>query len=272
MTPEENKEITTQAVLNQDQLNLIKSSIAKGATDDELKLFLHQCSRLGLDPLAKQVHFVKYGNNPGTVVIGVDGFRLVAARTGKHDGTERGVLRDKDGKVTYGWAKIFRKDWSHPAYEEVPIDEYYKTGYNGKPSMWDKMPETMIKKVAEVAALRMAFPAEFSGIYSHEEMDQAHTTPSKTEVTEVLAPDQYGAYVISFGKFKGMRIDALEIQELENYFGFIEQSAKESGKKPFGAVLDFLNHAEGYLAVRYKGLKGENVNETDDAALGGGAA
>jgi len=35
------------------------------------------------------------------------------------------------------------------------------------------MPETMIKKVAEAAALRMAFPEDLSGIYSHEEMHRA---------------------------------------------------------------------------------------------------
>ncbi|MGE0527859.1 MAG: phage recombination protein Bet, partial [Bdellovibrionales bacterium] len=137
----------------QEQLELIKATVAKGATDNELKLFLYRCKNMGLDPLKPgMVHFVKYGSNPGTIIVGIEGFRSKAARTGKLAGIKRGVLRDAKGKCVGGWCEVYRSDWQHPAREEVSLAEY-----NTGKSQWAKMPETMIKKVAEVAALRMAF-------------------------------------------------------------------------------------------------------------------
>jgi phage recombination protein Bet len=152
-----------------EQLELIKSTVAKGATNDELKLFLYRAINLGLDPMKPGlIYFIKYGNSPGTVVVGLDGFRSIAAKSGLHSGTERGVTRDDNGKLISAWCKVYRKDWNHPAFEEVPLSEY-----NTGKALWQKMPETMLKKVAECAALRMAFPDALGGVYEPSEMDQA---------------------------------------------------------------------------------------------------
>ena len=166
--PDSGLELTT------DQIDLIKRTVAKNATDDELKLFLHRAKNLGLDPLRPgEIHFVKYGSGSGSIIIGIEGFRAIAASTGLHTGTKRGLMHDDKGKLTGAWAEVYRKDWEHPARDEVLLREY-STGRN----MWQKMPATMIKKVAEVAALRMAFSRNLAGLYSHEEMDQATQQPS----------------------------------------------------------------------------------------------
>lgn len=158
--------ITVQPEFNQEQLSLIKATVAKGATDDELKLFLYRCKNMGLDPLKPGlVHFVKYGSNPGSVIVGIDGIRARAHKTGKISGIKRGVLKDESGKLVGGWCEVYRSDWQHPAREEVSLAEYD----TGK-AQWATKKETMIKKVAEVAALRMACPEELGGIYAEEEM------------------------------------------------------------------------------------------------------
>lgn len=163
------KELITQNEFTNEQLELIKSTVAKGATNDELKLFLYRAKNMGLDPLkVGQIYFVKYGNNPGTIIIGLDGFRAIAGKSNKHSGTERGVTRNAEGRCISAWCKVYRHDWQHAAFEEVSMSEY-----NTGKAKWASMPETMLKKVAECAALRMAFPDQLGEAYSEEEMDQA---------------------------------------------------------------------------------------------------
>jgi phage recombination protein Bet len=165
--------LSVQADLTPEQMRLVTEVIAKNATPDELKLFLYRCKSLGLDPLKPgQIYFIKYGSGPGTIVVGIEGFRAKANRTGKLSGIKRGALRDEKGVCVGAWAEVYRSDWQHPAREEVPLSEY-----NTNRGNWQKMPETMIKKVAEAAALRMAFPDDLGGVYTQEEMEQAERTP-----------------------------------------------------------------------------------------------
>jgi phage recombination protein Bet len=164
--PEQNQDIASR--FNPEELQLITDTVAKGATPDELRLFLHRCNLLHLNPLKPgQIHFVKYSaSSPGTIVVGIEGFRSLAARTGKLSGISRGAIRE-GGKLIGAWAEVTRSDWKNPAREEVPLSEY-----NTGKGPWAKMPETMIKKVAEAAALRMAFPDDLGGVYERSEMNQ----------------------------------------------------------------------------------------------------
>ncbi len=172
---------------SQDQIALIRKTIAPSASAQEFDLFIYRCKHMDLDPLKPgQIHFVKYGQSPGAIIVGIEGFRVRAAKTGKHSGTKRGVLRDESGRCVGAWCEIYRSDWTHPAREEVSLGEY-----NTGKAQWAKMPETMIKKVAECAALRMAFPDELGGLYSNEEMDQAEprdVSPPQEQPKETSKP------------------------------------------------------------------------------------
>lgn len=164
---------------NREQVDLIKSVVAKDATDDELKLFLYQAQRTGLDPLAKQLYFQKHRNNKTgkdqmTIITAIDGYRLIAARTGLHAGTDDPVFDDEDkpskASVTvYKLVGGIRAPFTATARwnEYVPQHNF----------MWNKMPCLMLGKCAEALALRKAFPAELSGLYVAEEMHQAEDDP-----------------------------------------------------------------------------------------------
>ena len=168
----------------QDKIDLIKSTVAKGATDDELALFLHQANKAGLDPLARQIHFVKRKNS-GTIQVGIDGLRAIADRTKCYAPGEESFEYNKDSTLYPVKATVSIKKFAQNTWHELSCTarwvEYAAYYGNNLGNMWNKFPETMLAKCAEAKALRKAFPAQLSGLYTHEEMHQADSDPTSPQ-------------------------------------------------------------------------------------------
>lgn len=168
-----------------DQIALIKSQIAPKATDDELKLFVYQAKRTGLDPLARQIYAIhrkaKVNDNwieKMTIQTSIDGFRVIAERSGDYAGQdEPEFINDASSSLDCAKVKVyrFRNDVRYLAAVGVAYwKEYVQTDRDGKPTgLWAKMPHTMLSKVAEALALRKAYPQDLSGLYTGDEMEQS---------------------------------------------------------------------------------------------------
>lgn len=179
----------------EDKIALIKQTIAKGCTNDELELFMHSCKRLGLDPISKQIYAIKRGNVM-TIQTSIDGYRLIADRSGKYmPGREPTYAYDNTGRLVSATSYV-KKMGPDGTWHEV-ASTAFMAEYDGGVNLWKKMPHVMLAKCAETAALRRAFPAEMSGIYTDEEMSQADAHVDKRtgevkaiEIVEYVTQEQ----------------------------------------------------------------------------------
>lgn len=175
--------LMTPGNFSPEQLQLLKNTICRGLTDEQLQLFLYACIRTGLDPFMKQIHPLlhndkKLGKKVLTIMTGIDGYRLIAERTGKYSpGREPSFTYDDNGNVFSSTAYI-KKMTSDGTWHEIAatafFSEYAKRDYNGNvTAFWQDMPHNQLAKCAESLCLRKGFPADLSGIYTKEEMEQA---------------------------------------------------------------------------------------------------
>jgi len=153
-----------------DEIDTIKSVLGFRMSDIDLKVFLHICRKTNLCPIRRQIYAIPRGNKM-TVQTSIDGFRLIAERTGCYaPGRTSQFHYDDKGNLLAATAyvkKLAGGVW-HEVGEQALLCEYL-----GQTPFWKKMPSVMLSKVAEMRALRRAFPDALSGLLGDEEMDQA---------------------------------------------------------------------------------------------------
>ena len=182
----------------------VRNTLTRGngkITDQEVAMFLRTCQAKKLDPLENgEVWLIKYDDKaPASMVVGYHAYVRRAERNPDYRGYKAGVvvIRKgkeepvyKEGSAVYkqigetligGWCKVYRAfgDRIDETYAEVSLDEYS----TGK-SNWNVKPATMIRKCAIAQAFRGAFPNDYEGLYTEDEMIASGAIPSTFETTD----------------------------------------------------------------------------------------
>jgi phage recombination protein Bet len=164
----------TAALMEFAGLTWMEGQNRKFAPTGIMAAFIQACGRTGLDPTAKQIYAAQMGGK-WTVLVGVDGMRLVAQRTGEYDGqdpiewqaSEGGPWTTTPPKAPYAARiRIYRKGVGRPLEQTVTMAEF-----GGKGGNWTTRPGHMLGIRAETHGFRRLFPMELSGLYTAEDVD-----------------------------------------------------------------------------------------------------
>lgn len=195
-------------VLTPEEVELVKKQFfPPGTSDLEFKYCMSVAHNLGLNPITKEIHFVrrkvKLPNGQWVEkvepLVGRDGYLTIAHRSGHFDGMtttsciKKVPRRMANGEFQYiddlvATSTVYSKVLNHPVVVEVAFHEYVGKANDGKiTKMWDEKGDTMIKKVADSQGLRKAF--NINGVYAAEEIGVGEINADGNLVIDVGACD-----------------------------------------------------------------------------------
>lgn len=181
---------------------IVRDFLVKGGgnvSDQDLVQFISICKFNALNPFLGEAYLVKFGSSPASMIVSKEALMKRADACPDYEGIQAGIIvRHKDGgiedvegsffcpgdELLGGWARVHRKDRKFPFVARVSLAEY-----NKKQSTWNEKPSTMIRKVAEVQALREAFPAQLGAMYTAEERNAEDAT--YTEVVDEVQKEKH---------------------------------------------------------------------------------
>lgn len=168
----EKLELMTGSVYTKEQIAVIANTVAKGCSATELGHFLSVAKHTNLNPFMKEIWC--YKDKVGNLIImaGRDGFLHIAQRSPRWTGMISSEVYENDffevdvikgevqhrpnykdrGNILGAYCIIRPKGIEHATYEWAAIKDYDKGQF-----IWNSHKNEMIKKVAEVHALKKAF-------------------------------------------------------------------------------------------------------------------
>ena len=196
----------------QRQIEAMKVTVAKGASQAEFEMFIYLATKYKLDPFLKEIFFIP--GNMKTILTSRDGYLKIAQNHKDFEGIRSMAVRSNDdfeidlendtvkhkfgkgerGPIIGAWAIVYRKN-RRPVIAFADLSEY-----QGNTGPWKKYTSAMICKCAEAFALKRQFA--INGLVTKEEMD--------VEAPEIVDPE----YVMRVDDDETNYIDA-EFEEVD---------------------------------------------------------
>jgi phage recombination protein Bet len=178
-TGQENKRSRSLIIVSKEQAVLLKAAgrMPNDATPVEMDYAFAVANRLGLDPMRKQIQFIRFEKgSPIEPYISIGGLEAIAARSGDWAGVDMPVIEtDDSGQLVAVSITVYRivHGIRCPFSTRVLFNEFAKKRNDGQlRNTWATMGTHMLEKVALANAIRMAFPEEVSELYVEEEVDK----------------------------------------------------------------------------------------------------
>lgn len=224
--------------LSEQEVELVRNHIAKGATNEELAFCLGVARRYKLDPFRGQIWFVKRRdknldrydreakkNIPGyrwIPIVGINGLLHIAARDHKKEfgsigrpeygpmievewsrydeQTRKFVPAGKFKAPEWARVEVFKRNDSIPTTGEVYWEEIYPN-VDSAPLV-RQMPRLMLAKCAKAQGVRAAYPAT-DGLYIQEEFMVELAEPSPNAKQSLAKCEEIDSRVKEFKEVSG---------------------------------------------------------------------
>lgn len=135
----------------------------------------------GLNPLTKEIHFMRDKRGNIQALVGIDGWVRKCNEHTQFDGVEFTDSLDADGRLVSITAQIYRKDRSRPTSVTEYMAECLQTREKAGP--WQSHPSRMLRHRALIQCARVAFG--FAGLM---EPDEFHQWNGMKDVTPKSPP------------------------------------------------------------------------------------
>lgn len=227
----------------------VKQYLVKGngnVSDQEVFLFIKMCQAQKLNPFVTgEVYLIKFGTTPAQMVVGYDTYKRRADENPTHLYTESGIVvcRGSSGEIVQktgaclypteqlvgGWCRVHKLKGEREVttFKEVGLSEYRKDN-----AIWKEKPCTMIEKVAISQCLREAYPKDYEGMYTAEEL-------APTQYQAII--DQNGEVISKEGVERTEDEPITQAERIELFAMATNALGKENGK----AVIKQLIENEG---------------------------